>query len=99
VVCFRSRSQRNGNVVSNRKQSAKKRAVSLQGHAQVFRRDLISRLPVPLQFPPFIGEDFRQALHGRSDKLIGFLDGLPWFIDKTRLNLVSFFPEMFCLSR
>ena len=67
-------------------QTLKERTVALQRDAQVFGRDIVSAIPLFLEFGTLLGKDFGQAFHGCSDEAVCLLYGATGLIDEGGLN-------------
>ena len=71
---------------SDGKQTLKERAVALQRDAEVFGRDIVSAIPLLLEFGTLLGKNFGQAFHGCGDQAVRLLYGSTGLIDESGLN-------------
>ena len=82
-------------VFLDREQALKEGAITLQGDAKVFGRDVVAAVPLLLEFGTFLGEDFGEALHGGGDEAVGLLDGGARFVDESGLHFAPAIPQAF----
>src|SRR5438045_4116218 len=69
----------------NRKQPAKEGTIPPQSQPQILSRNVFTLAPLALQLVPFIGENFRQALHRSGNQIVGILYRLTRLIDEPDL--------------
>jgi hypothetical protein len=75
----------------------KKRAVSLQGDAEILRSHVISAIPLLFEILPFGCEHLGNSLHGVGHECVGPLHRLARRVHERRLNVGPLGPEMVCV--
>src|SRR5580704_6820350 len=71
-----------------REKAPEKRPIAAQREAEILGGDILTALPVGLEFRSFGRERFGQALRCHRDETIGLLDGSPRLVNKTHLDCI-----------
>src|SRR5208283_5179788 len=72
--------------LSHREEAAEKRPVAAKCEPEILGRDIISAIPLALEFRSFSREHLSQALHGSCDETICLLYCLSRLVNKTHLD-------------
>ena len=72
----------------DREQATEERPIALQRQPEVFRRDIVTTVPLPLEFCAFVGERLGKALHRTRHQTVGLFDSAPGLVDESGLNLI-----------
>src|SRR3954465_11245322 len=81
---------------SDFQQAIEERSVALQSNSQIFRRDLVPAVPLPLEGGTFIREPLGQLFHDFGNERVGPLNRAAGLIHEARLNV---FPASVKLRR
>src|SRR5580658_4645460 len=72
----------------NREKSVEEGPIPVQGHAEVFRRNVVGLAPFRLQLLALGGKDFGQPFDRISHQFVGVYHRCPGFVHETDLNLL-----------